>query len=846
MNATGFRSWPISFAGLCTAAALLISCSAPDRLKNEDISVEATKSIVRDRLISPIDNQDIVEFNQRIPRRSILQVIHAPDSLSDPTFLQVIEDQLASEVAFKNEQMEKAGIETASVEKPRILSEDAKQRIIKTRSDARLKQMFDKGLALETYLFGKLREMERNVDEQFLKTVPLNSNTEQFPAVIGGNLTEDPNGYLSLPADIYLIGGRNSAFISKTAMMADFVRDSDFSLAVRELPLQDVLSILAQTLELEYSLSAGVEELDRVLSISIQASALSILDALLTQHSLAILFDSNLDVARFYTDDELVLLDESIKSAIRGHNELLFNQKNLQRAENDLAKINEMIDTSQLLLSGDDKGFDAGIKGFPRSSMGPIATDALLFLSEENFRLRQQLNRFDADTAALLKPKMVSTNSNLSNQTSGLSLNDILVADSCIKAGRDIFVEKIAVYNANKTMAKQHLESYFSANGTAPVAAVQDDDDDIAGGEAGTLADGDNATAGDGAVDNTGATAAAAAAATTETAVATQQTEAPAATNDGCSNEPYAVTFQEDSTGLIVRGRRYDNSLAVRLIEEYDVPRLQVLVEIFMVTVSRDFSRQISNLITSATNGQGGSDSVEASLLTTPTVTAGGQTISTDFLTQITSAIEEGYAVSLQSPNGLISSALSFIESNKLGRVLSSPTILVEDGQDAEISRTQVAKIPFDDFSIDNTSQAQPQIETESAPFSLKLSGVNVYPANRTVQMKVEINNKVFSVPDMNKITKREDADFTEDKISTQFTTAPGDVIVLAGLASNSEASTTRGLPGTTGLGTLSPLVGGSDSVSTNLNEMIIFMAPTVIDPSSGFQPHSAIKGNVK
>ena len=67
-------------------------------------------------------------------------------------------------------------------------------------------------------------------------------------------------------------------------------------------------------------------------------------------------------------------------------------------------------------------------------------------------------------------------------------------------------------------------------------------------------------------------------------------------------------------------------------------------------------------------------------------------------------------------------------------------------------------------------------------------------------------------------------------------------MIVLAGLSANSEGSTTAGLPGTTGaLAPVSPLVGGSDQITNNVNEMIIFMAPTVIDPSSDYQPHSAI-----
>ena len=66
-------------------------------------------------------------------------------------------------------------------------------------------------------------------------------------------------------------------------------------------------------------------------------------------------------------------------------------------------------------------------------------------------------------------------------------------------------------------------------------------------------------------------------------------------------------------------------------------------------------------------------------------------------------------------------------------------------------------------------------------------------------------------------------------------------MIVLAGLAANADTTSTTGLPGTTGaLAPVSPLLGGSDQITSNVSEMIIFMAPTVIDPSSDFQPHSA------
>ena len=108
--------------------------------------------------------------------------------------------------------------------------------------------------------------------------------------------------------------------------------------------------------------------------------------------------------------------------------------------------------------------------------------------------------------------------------------------------------------------------------------------------------------------------------------------------------------------------------------------------------------------------------------------------------------------------------------------------------------------------------------------------------------MDVNIQSTRFLLPNIEQIANREDADFIRDEISTAFTASPGDVIVLAGLSANSEGSTTAGLPGTTGaLAPVSPLVGGSDQITNNVNEMIIFMAPTVIDPSSDYQPHSAI-----
>ena len=823
------RSWYLSMAGVISSALLVSSCSAPDRLSNDDLSLDTTKAIVKERLISPVEDERIVEFNKKLPRRSILQVVHAPDSLSDPTFLQLIENKLSDEINFRKLQDDLAGIEPAAITKPVELSEAEKQSIQTKRAQAREKFLFEEGFELEELLFSKLSTLETDVDDLFLETIPLESNVGSFPEFIGANLTADQNGFLSLPADIYLIGGENSTFTSKISTLSDIVNDKDITLSVRDLPLQDALGIIAGSLGIEYSVSQGISAVDTSLSLSIQSNALSILDAILTQNNLAILYDDSLGVARFYTDIELVLIDEQVKSAIRGYNELHLAKKKYERARGDASKIKDMITIAQTLLDGDERAFSTGVKSFPRSLMGEAAREAMAELTKRNSDIHQKLTSFDEETIALVEPNSQNSSSAFAQGASGRNLNDILVEDNCIIKGNEIFVEKIAVYNADSEQAKQHVIDYFAQN--TPTDNTAQGNAEEAGDEVGD-------EAGEAEEDGASSILDAASAAVAQ-AVST------------CPE--YEVKLVHDTTGVIITGRRQDNSLAMRIIEEYDVPKLQVLVEIFMVTVSRDFNRQISNLITRAVGVPGGNGITEAALRGT-TITTDTGSIGADTLVNISNAIEGGYSVQLNSPKAdnqgsLISSALSFLESNQLGRVLSSPTILVQDETEtASIKREQVAKLVYQEQDNDNGTVTTRLVEAEEkAPFELTLRDVKVFPANRTVRMGVKILNKRFTETNINLITTRDQADYTEDTIETAFTAAPGDVIVLAGLAANADSTATSGLPGTTGaLAPVSPLLGGTDQITSNVSEMIIFMAPTVIDPSSDFQPHSAFGVSTK
>ena len=82
-------------------------------------------------------------------------------------------------------------------------------------------------------------------------------------------------------------------------------------------------------------------------------------------------------------------------------------------------------------------------------------------------------------------------------------------------------------------------------------------------------------------------------------------------------------------------------------------------------------------------------------------------------------------------------------------------------------------------------------------------------------------------------------SDRTSDVIYIIFWAALGDIVIRASLTRNEENTTTSSIPGTNGaLAPLTPLIGATDKFSTNLLGTIVFMAPTVIDPSSENQPH--------
>jgi type IV pilus assembly protein PilQ len=73
----------------------------------------------------------------------------------------------------------------------------------------------------------------------------------------------------------------------------------------------------------------------------------------------------------------------------------------------------------------------------------------------------------------------------------------------------------------------------------------------------------------------------------------------------------------------------------------------------------------------------------------------------------------------------------------------------------------------------------------------------------------------------------------TRNEINTRILAAPGDVAVLAGLYRQTTSDQVDGIPGLTGNSVAAGLLGGASSTSKVRSELLVFIAPTVLEPGA-------------
>ncbi|MCE2517189.1 MAG: hypothetical protein J4F41_04990 [Alphaproteobacteria bacterium] len=959
----------------------LASCGAPERL-SQDVNLENSKEVVKERILAPLstDNTSSAELPTPTPRRQLLQLRYHDDSLINPSFIDTLErlsgiyagtdnwgngDDIglpasltATPVSFTEtedpfEEMKSALTEEPEAPRYEPVSDKEKTRITSLRASKRSDIVIREGLKLEQELFGMLREIDDSFETAGqeleatlftqLKTTEdriqeLEDNripgvsTSPPGQVFGRNLTRDSQGYFGLPTDLALVGsGNDGAVSSKIGALRGVVDNPVVQINFVELPLADALKFITSSANLQVLMSSEIEDSPLTLSLNVEAGVLSILDAVLSQYNVSLIYDQDLEVAQFYSDTEYKARIDFVRQAVETYNTALYERREMARLKQERNLLNELIDVTraiiydyetetassysddeidllitrlpknddtfskplsekrkledlqsdknrlldmigmvQSLLSGDAEAFFDAVDTMPRDPGGEDITEALNNLTLKRLSMAEALAKFDEETNRALADRLVVPEAKTAQvvkkkttrQRTPISaipgFSNLAVSDPCVYEGREVFTEKIAVYGGQNAIQRIEtiLSSYFEANGSS--FEVTEEEDDPAGAtEDGATEDGaatDEAIAeetpppeADDEADG-GSTGI-----STETSVDVSASDLipeiklPVKIEDdeptrpaGCGDDPAGnspnFVAATDFSGLVVSGLNSDIELFVRLVEEFDRPQRQVLVEVFMINVVKDFSRKLD--LSFQTDSLAGNLADTDGFFLRRDLTA--------LSNNVTSTSPGGFVSGLLSRNLQVQALVDFLESNDLGRSNSSPTFLVEEGSSAYVTRKNTKPVTrvtqSTSFDSNNNPIAVPLsvTEEEEVSFRLDVTDVQINPNNNNVTLDFTLTDQSFETTLANVTSE---TGTIEDEIKTKFVAAPGDVIVLAGLFKQTDSAEATGLPGTTTSGLPTAfLLGGEDSVGNKVEEMIILMAPTVIEPEVGkSQPNSAI-----
>ena len=264
------------------------------------------------------------------------------------------------------------------------------------------------------------------------------------------------------------------------------------------------------------------------------------------------------------------------------------------------------------------------------------------------------------------------------------------------------------------------------------------------------------------------------------------------------------LSIEADNSGIIVTGRDTEISFINNLLDGVDSPKKQVLVEVYLVQVTTDWRRELAS--------QGN-------------LTFGDYRLSV-------ADVAKGTLFKL---NGLgaasVAGVLQALEQSEIGKTISSPSVLLLDGEKASVTRTRVLKYiektPAIASATDASVITQPQDKYVDLELKLTLNiEANVVPANNHVLLDFSLLEDTID-SESNPETQGQ----TKNDIKTKIETSPGDVVVLAGLYRQTQSNELDSLPGLGSLKDLNAVFGGASEKTNNQSELLIFIAPTVLEP---------------
>jgi type IV pilus assembly protein PilQ len=287
---------------------------------------------------------------------------------------------------------------------------------------------------------------------------------------------------------------------------------------------------------------------------------------------------------------------------------------------------------------------------------------------------------------------------------------------------------------------------------------------------------------------------------------------------EGILTERGKVSIDTRTNTLILQAIPENIEKAKKIVERFDTPVKQIMIEARIVDATTDFSRNLGIEWTNNTNAQRRTDtSINFGLPTDAT----GYTTGADglFGGSFSSPSPAGWVPNLGFSMGYLTSSLlgsitldanlALAEEEEKLRIISAPKVIASNGEEALISRGDI--IYRDVVTAD-------RIDTKELEAVLSLTVTPTVSFNDYVTMDVEVTDDQAPT-DERKLEK---------KITTKLIVRRGETIVIGGIYKEEKTDNEAGIPWLKDI----PLMGylfKAEGKSLTRTELLIFITPTVV-----------------
>ncbi|MDZ3994223.1 type II secretion system secretin GspD [Pseudomonas sp. Teo4] len=277
----------------------------------------------------------------------------------------------------------------------------------------------------------------------------------------------------------------------------------------------------------------------------------------------------------------------------------------------------------------------------------------------------------------------------------------------------------------------------------------------------------------------------------------------------GIVAEQTVVKADTSQNALVLLGAPETLEGVTRIVEQLDQPRAQVLIHAAIVEVSGDINEALGLQWGVSSGGLKGGVSFADSGITLPDV-LGGEAV-----------LPSGVALAAGSDRFAV--LVSALASNNHSNLLSTPSLLTLDNQEAQILVGQNVPFKTGSYTTSGSSSDNPftTVERKDIGISLKVRPHINEGSSLRLEVEQESSELAPSTVEGDLITNKR-------SLKSTILASDGEIIVIGGLIKDSVKTEQRGVPGLSRL----PWIGGLFRWSRDTQEktnLMVFLRPTIL-----------------